>query len=202
LVGHEITHIVHGHVGFLTSRKDDRMYTESASITEPDNIELQALEADADQRSFISRLESLRLTLSDGRLAWYPNGINPEQLAFDLSFAVDALFRLFGDQPFVGLDLSKRSHPPRPLRRLLLMLTGAMGADGLFAEPLEGVSRTIFGEAAVACEHAFSLVLGEERATTGMQEAASIYGREYVKWISQIWNQGDLSKRLEPFAFI
>ncbi len=204
LIGHEIAHLLHGHIGYLTSLNSSSIHSELDAVRgEAGNVELQALEMDADQRSFISRLGSASLTLDlpNARLPWFPNGIDLAGMVFDVSFAIHSMFRMFGDQAIAGFDLGMRTHPPFALRRAALIITGAMGSDGYGPENLKRVPRPTYRDSAIAAEHAHSIYTGMPPSFGGMNEAFSIYGREHLKKIADLWSTGSLKDRVASFRF-
>ena len=129
LVGHEIAHITRGHVDFLERSASALFIAEAGwqGNATQQRIERQAIETDADRRSVYARCYSLfqTATLNSGQtLPWSTRPITVESLQFDWAFAVNVLFRLFGDRPFAGIDLDLESYPPLALRRRMAMDCG------------------------------------------------------------------------------
>lgn len=119
----------------------------------------------------------------------------------DVSFAIHSMFRMFGDQAIAGFDLGMRTHPPFALRRAALIITGAMGSDGYGPENLKRVPRPTYRDSAIAAEHAHSIYTGMPPSFGGMNEAFSIYGREHLKKIADLWSTGSLKDRVASFRF-
>jgi len=122
LMGHEIAHITLGHVDYLQSK------TEAALIAEMDwnqtdaegLIERQSIEAQADTRSVFSGIASIQLTHAMPNLErrpWANSPPRPETMIFDWAFAMNSLFRLFGDSRFNSSGLARMTYPPLPIRR-------------------------------------------------------------------------------------
>jgi hypothetical protein len=201
MIGHEIAHITRGHVDYLNSKAGTPLLPEKGwNKSEPIAlIERQAMEADADQRSFIARLGSMRSTASipgQGAPPWLNVPPSLEQLVFDCAFSVNSLFRIFGDIRFAGSDLNVASYPPLPLRRAMLTL-GALAAAP--ADLKETASAALKG-AMIGAESAFATITGVSISAGGIDDAFGPEGRAHMKRLADCWF-GGLRDRLVPFAF-
>jgi hypothetical protein len=104
LIGHEIAHITRGHVDYLESSTGSAFLAELAWIgTSEARLERQAMEADADRRSVIARAYSMHETaqhIGDQSPPWATAPRLAEAWQYDWAFAVNTIFRLFGDPRF------------------------------------------------------------------------------------------------------
>ena len=201
IIGHEIAHITRGHVDYLISRTGTPLLPERGwNKSEPIAlIERQAMEADADQRSFFARLGSMGSTATipgQGAPPWLNAPPRLEQLVFDCAFSVNSLFRIFGDIRFAGSDLTAASYPPLPLRRARLALSALAAAPADLKETAKGALRN----AIIDAESAFATITGESMSTGGMDDAFSPEGTAHLKRLDDCW-YGGLRDRLVPFAF-
>lgn len=123
LVGHELVHIVSGHVDYLNARWQQPMTVELGGLTgqgENALIERQSLEHHADTRSIYSRIDSLRFTFTNPARQiplWRPDATHAVHLLADWAVSVNLIFHLFGDLRFIGALLEHTSHPPLAVRR-------------------------------------------------------------------------------------
>ncbi len=205
IIGHEIAHITRGHVDYLASKTGIPMLPE-IGWNQPDPaglMERQALEGDADQRSFLSRLSSVRSMLAaQGQSAppWLSVPCTLEQYLFDCQFSVDLLYRLFGDISFAGSNLTAASYPPLPLRRAMLRLITLAFVQEAWGSDMKAVATAALQRSAIEVESDFAIITGECISTGGMEDAFSPEGRAHMKLLSDCWS-GGLRDRLAPFAY-
>jgi len=201
IIGHEIAHITRGHVDYLNSKTGTPILPEmgwnkSEAIA---LIERQALEGDADARSFHARLGSMASTAAApglGAPSWLHTPPTLEQLVFDCAFSVNSLFRIFGDIRFAGSDLTAASYPPLPLRRAMLALSALAAAPADHKE----MTKVTLRAAILAAESAFATITGESMSVAGMDDAFGPEGRAHMQRLADCWH-GGLRDRLAPFAF-
>ena len=119
---------------------------------------------------------------------------------FDYSFAANVLFRIFGDERFIGSDLAADSYPPIPLRRTIIYGGGwDLARRNLTSDSQEIVLRAL-EEGMFAAEHAFATVVGEQLSLAGLEEAFSGKGREHFKLLAE-FGENELAAKLKPFSY-
>jgi hypothetical protein len=154
-------------------------------------MERQAMEGQADQYSFA------------GLLAIAFSRDQPADLyerVFEYSFSVNVLFRLFGDERFVGSDLAADSYPPIGLRRRIIYGGGRdLARRNLTLDRQDIVQRAL--EAGMfAAEHAFATVVGEEVSAASLEDAFSSKGQEHFKLLVEL-GEKELAAKLKPFSY-
>lgn len=124
-VGHEITHIAHGHVAYLKAKRGHPItaeFAESSHASSEERLERQCLEMLADRRSILSRVDSLRITFdhaSRPTVPWRAGVTHGYQMMIDWAVSLNIVFRLFGDRGFTHRSLTDSPYPPLPLRRAM-----------------------------------------------------------------------------------
>lgn len=200
LVGHEIAHITRGHVDYL--------HSQSAFLAEAGwrgtaegRLERQAIEVDADQRSLFARCFSAHQTSAFNQRNTPPWATAPqsnEQWQFDWTFAVNTLFRLFGDPRFLGTDIDQQPYPPLPLRRRIAidttvgMLVTAWGAEQKVN------AEQLLTSAVKATEDAYAAV-GADSPDGGLEETGSEVAREHIERIVDRWDK--LVPELKQYSY-
>jgi hypothetical protein len=128
LVSHEVCHIVNGHVDYLNKLEG----LASLAEFEPRHDDLsasiprQTMEMDADSAGACDGMRAALLKAGNINLVlppWRQFYVDPAIAFFAWSFAVHSLFRLFGDERFLGTDLSNAMYPPVRLRQFLAAST-------------------------------------------------------------------------------
>jgi hypothetical protein len=196
LVGHEIAHITRGHVDYMLSKSGIGFFPELGwkEAESDEKMEGQCLETDADRRSTISAVFSLyersKLKATRGSV---------EEELFDWAFAMNVVFRLFGDIQFNRDTAGSSRYPPLPIRRLIATIVAHRCVIEDWDPNLGEAALKAFKRAALYCEIAFSQILGTERGGLGL-EAFGKEGVEYVKQLAEFW-EGTVSRRIAPFAF-
>lgn len=206
LLGHEIAHITRGHVDYLTKKRGPGF---TASLdwfwNKGDNpkIERQCLEIDADRRSIVSRIDSLRLMYQNpARLMppWSPHVYEPGHIIRDWSVSMGIVFRLFGDIRFSQSELNRLVYPPIPIRRVLC----EMNAYGLTQEMWNPNLKEVVNEALTHgrswVEYAFADILGAQVSAEGLKTAVSKMGQDHMQRLVDHWN-GNLLPIVKPFAY-
>lgn len=206
LVGHEIAHITLGHVDYMQSRAGTAFVAEMGwNASDPDGlIERQCLEVQADMRSVFSRIGSLWLTHianASGNLktSWLNSNPSEAHLIFDWAFAMNLLFRLFGDVRFNASQLVTSSYPPLPLRRAMATEIAYGAVMSRWNPALKEKASHALQTAMKYSEHAFATILGEKISTGGLVDAYSTLGKEHRKRLLEY--SFDLQKKLAPFSY-
>jgi hypothetical protein len=201
LVGHEIAHIALGHVDYLMTKSGSSLMAELGWHSDCQDLvlERQALEYDADRRSMGSRVASA-LLVSERAPPWSNLPIGETALLFDQAFAMNCLFRLFGDGSFSSKALSTSSYPPLPLRRLM----ASVHAEAVIAatwprELLDGAFAAV-RRAMFQSEVSFLAITGCERTGVALGGAAEANGMNHAETLANLID-GSLGTRLAPFAF-
>jgi hypothetical protein len=206
-VGHEITHITHGHVDYLMAKREVDVATELEWFGQKHGEELferQCLEMDADRRSIISRIDSLRVTYESPTYVAPPwesgLGDGPGQLLLDWWISLNILFRLFGDVRFTRSALKNSNYPPLALRRFMCEMAAYAATTRFWDNTLAGTARNVFGAGRNECELAFATMLNEEPSVEGLQQAYSQSGFEHAIRLEDYWNN-TMVERLRPFSY-
>jgi len=206
LVSHEVAHIVNGHLAWMKSIDESRFLSEFEQRKNgaTASIKRQALEMDADSAGACDGMRTiLRKTANLHSVGppWRQFYASPETAFFAWSFAVHSLFRIFGDEPFLGLDLKNAIYPPIRLRQFLTAVT----ADEYVTQrseraDLPEIFRREHIKAVIEAEQAFALVTGEAVAITGYQQALSLEATDHFNQLLQCW-KNDMRPALLPFAY-
>lgn len=202
LVGHEIAHVTLGHVDYLLSSANAPFVAELGWIGDPKAlIERQAIEVDADYRSVFARCYSMYSAAeqnADKRFPWSINLISIQALQFHWAFAVNVLFRLFGDKRFAGTDLDSVSYPPLPIRQQIAM-NQACGIliDKWGVEHKEKILNTIFGSVRVS-EEAYQAI-GASPSEGGFISTLEQSAKQHVDLIFE--ERRRLTAKLMQFAY-
>jgi hypothetical protein len=206
-IGHEIAHVSRGHVDYLLAKRGMPQASEfSKSATNGDKesrIERQALEQDADRRSIISRIDSLRVTQQKPRYTsppWSPADNSPFPLIRDWTVSLSILFRLFGDVRFSGAELREASYPPLPIRRLYAEMVGKWMIETEWDAALKKTATNAMNQGRNKAEEAFATILGESVSMHGFVQAKSRAGINHGMRIEEYWNS-TLVDKLRPYSY-
>jgi hypothetical protein len=206
LVSHEVCHIVNGHVDYLSNVEGVAFLAEFelsgghslASITR------QAMEMDADAGGACDGMGTILRKTGDINLTqppWRQFYVDPAMALCAWCFGVHSLFRLFGDERFLGSDFTKAVYPPVRLRQFLASCTAEEYVTQKSDRPeLSGIFRREYAKAVVEAEKAFSLATGQAIAVTGFQEALSSEAAEHLSQLLAHW-KNVLRPALLPFAY-
>lgn len=206
LVGHELVHIVHGHVDYLNVKRQQRVTAELGAFegwSNEERLERQALEQDADRRSIFSRIDSLRFTFENPKrkaVPWRPDTKHPVELLVDWALSVHVLFRLFGDIRFSLTRLADTPYPPLPLRRVMCEAAAFWAVGSIFGSEWQPQAREALQRARNETELAFSVLLGEEPSPAGLEPALSKEAAAHATGLHRYWH-AHLVKVLQPFAY-
>jgi hypothetical protein len=207
LVGHEIAHITLGHVDYLNSANGTAVFSE---VSLKDNgptghLERQAIEVEADSRAIFANLLSIVQTLKESgdlKVPWTEEGgPTAPGMMFDCSFAVNTLFRVFGDQRMTGVDTSV-PYPPVPLRRLMLTTVMLGFAEHNWKELYEEFVKPATKLAVGQTELAYAAITGDELSEEIKQDVFGnrIVAKSHMKQIFECL-EGGLRERLKSFAY-
>jgi hypothetical protein len=206
LIGHEIAHITLGHVDYMQSKIGTALVAEAgwkgigsqAQLT----IERQCMEAQADMRSVHSAIQSLKLLHEIFKLEkprWADSPPSEGLQIFGWAFAMNTLFRLFGDIRFNPSQLETETYPPLPLRRAMASNAAYMFVmSGWDAALKEKVLHSL-ATAMKYTEFAFATILGEKVSTAGLTDAYNPLSHAHGKQL--IGYSLKLQKALDPFAY-
>jgi hypothetical protein len=206
LVGHELTHILHGHVDYLSVKRGAKITAELALLDSTDEEELlerQCLEFDADRRSITSRIDSLRMTLKSGAtqiVTWRPNQEAEFLLMFDWAISINILFRLFGDKRFRIVDPIRAAYPPLPVRQLACFASAIEAVDLAWDPNLKSAAKKVLGMALRETEVAFAITLGEDFNGNPMGDHLSQADSDHLKKIAKYFAT-TVAERLKPYAY-
>lgn len=206
LVGHELTHVLHGHIDYLRAKRGEKVTAELEWIGDGDEqtrIERQRIEMDADRRSIISRIDSIRLAVKNGDVGiapWRPHPEDPGLMIFDWAISLNILFQLFGDLRFSQVEPAKSAYPPLPLRRTFCEAS-AREAVGVLWDPTLMKSAT--GALLLArreTDFSFATMLGEKFDADGVRKSFEQIDRNYGDKIVKYWIE-TLTERLIPYSY-
>jgi hypothetical protein len=205
LVGHELAHIAHGHVDYLQANYGTGFIGEVGwrQRDEKATFERQALEVDADERSVIAGMSTIQLLLAgDTALipGWSRSPIEGKDLLFDWGFAVNSLFRLFGDVRFTGEDLPTTSHPPLPLRRMIVTMMADFVTRSQWSEDFAETARKTLRRSMLEAELAFMQIMGQEHGAAGLMDASAQASQTHANALARFLD-GPLRERLSPYAY-
>lgn len=197
LLGHELRHIINGHVDFLEAKGEGLLLSEFVPLTARSRSRLirQHLELNADDGAISGTLALiLRALPADPTQRTQFAGSS----FFSWSFATYALFRLFGDQPFNWASVLDSYYPPVRYRQLFALVRAHY-----FLEEYEPALRTVWGvegpRATAMVEDALAIITGKDRdvsvALSWEDDAADDY---YSNWLDS-WHTF-LRADLLPFA--
>jgi len=203
-VGHELTHIVHGHVDYLRAKRGQKVTTELGWFGERNQeelIERQCIEADADRRSVQSRIDSLRVAVSDSDTPIFPWHSKAPLLIFaDWALSLNILFRLFGDLRFSHTEPAQSPYPPLPLRRVFCEATALETMSKIWGPKIKTFAIRALYMARNEADLAFATMTGEEvrhdREQFPMPKADTAQGAR----LESYWNS-TLMALLKPYSY-
>lgn len=202
LVGHEIAHITRGHVDYLSSISGSAFLAELGwQGPSEGQLERQTIETDADCRSVAARCHSMLGTANsagDNFPPWATAPLAADAWQFDWAFAVNTLFRLFGDPQFAGSDLTAQPYPPLPLRRKMAMETGLNLLVNVWGEERRQEARHALYSSVTETESSFCSV-GAGVGDGGFVETDTVSAREHINRIVDSWTA--LRGKLQPFSY-
>jgi hypothetical protein len=203
LVGHEIAHISCGHVDYLDSEIGTPYLVElgwsAANAIQP--MERQAMEGQADQYSFGGLLG-----IAFEKSSTEPGASIEAQLAdlyrrvFEYSFSANLLFRLLGDERFIGRNLAANPYPPIALRRRFIYGGGCDLASKNLTSDRQDIVQRALKAGMVGVEHAFATVVGEEVSAAGLEDAFTSEGQEHFRLLVELGEKA-LAPKLKPFSY-
>jgi hypothetical protein len=203
LVGHEIAHVVCGHVDYVDSNTGNPFLAE-LGWNAPNSIkpmERQAMEGQADQFSFAGLL-GIAFEKSNA----YSSGSTRYQAAellrrvFEYSLSANLLFRLLGDERFAGSDLAADSYPPIGLRRRFIYGGGCDVAHRNLTPDRQEIVQRALEAGMSAVDYSFATVVGDEVSAAGLEDAFSSEGQEHFKLLVEL-GEKELAAKLKPFSY-
>lgn len=201
-VGHEITHIAHGHVDYLREKRDFVAFDEVSSSIADEAVmrERQALEQNADTRSIQARIDSLRVTATKPGYSsppWAEGDASATRLIRDWSVSIGIVFGLFGDERFTLAGLERANYPPFALRRLHSEVTAAWEIRTRWDRQLGEDALLGFRDGREEADEAYTVVLGMPIETDPDLVRA---GAEYLMRLQDYWNS-ELVEKLRPYSY-
>lgn len=191
LVGHEIAHITRGHVDYLANKKniitkevDENLVGDNKEI-----IQRQAIEIDADGRSIISRIDSLRITFEDAEIGpppWAGNTKSAGQIIQDWAVSVNIIFNLFGSNRFTFSELKGTNHPPLLLRQAMCNAKSATEIVQIWDKRLESVVMNSLNGARDETNEAFRILLGHTLVPAS--ETIKVNFKDHALQLLDEWN--------------
>ena len=201
LVGHEIAHISRGHVDYLGSKTGSPFVAELGWKGKGEAaIERQAIEVDADRRSVVARSHSMFMTANVNKtlaLAWQDSPASIESFQYDWAFAVNVLFRLFGDKRFSGINLDLNPYPPLPLRRRMAMDYASHVLLENWGEDHKDKIEYAIDGSVKATEFSFRTI-GADPAEGGLADAFSDDANAHIQKIIHCWD--DIKQKLFKYS--
>jgi hypothetical protein len=205
LTAHEVAHVSRGHVDLWKAVSGFSYMPELGSP--PDGAVKakmrQAIEMHADAVAALSGAATVQHRMTMAIPMPYPPFSPCTELAsdvFDWSFAVGALFRLFGIDSLAKTDLTTSNYPPVTIRRLMVTETLLAQAELFWGNGIRGDCIKGAGEASLAMENAFSVLSGKpwpsmEQAFGGTLGSYIDYSRDLM-----VFCKDELEQQLKPYS--
>jgi hypothetical protein len=198
-VGHEIAHISRGHVDYWQRERGQSTYSENSeeSVATAMLIERQCLELDADRRSVMTSVNSLRDTQSEASfkgLPWSGGASHAGSLFRDWSVAIAIVFRLLGDHRICDTNLRK-AYPPLLSRWRYAEAIARYGIDRFW--PIEereaALSSIVAGRHDLA--RAFGTIIGN-----AVREEPEPPPADHLSMLQNYWNH-TLLQKVSPYSY-
>ncbi len=206
LTVHEIAHLAHGHVDYLRAEEGLPYVSELEWLpnTPEGNMELQAMELDADSTAVRMIAHTARLNVTQRNTM--PADVaglylEPVQAVFDIAVAACVIFRLFQDSRMQGVDLSGRSHPPRRWRQMQILNMLGNYVDQNWDSRLVPEIEAALTRALTLVEEAFELITGTGQQVHGLHDAWHGDGWKYTAEVSACWND-IVRPKVAKYSFI
>jgi hypothetical protein len=212
VIGHELAHVTRGHLDYLNSQTGTPIISEYNEPekevlgvawnlpTEQEKAERQAIEMDADKRSVLSSVASLKNKLESPEIARVSGRHTMECLLYDWSVAINVFFRLFGDLRATGSLVELGYYPPTPLRRFMAVKLAHAAVMTAWKAPIEAKDAIrLLRDAAAYTEMMFQILTGQPSGN-GVNDAFSREGDEYAIKLNRYWSE-TLATRIQPYAF-
>ena len=204
LIGHEIAHISLGHVDYLKSTTGRASIVELAGHESGPNsaIERQSLEMQADLRSVIAGVQSLKQrheAFQNRSPEWSDKPSSERHLIFNWAFAMNTLFRLFRDSQFDPSQIEASPYPPLTLRRSMASVTAYAAVKDSWNPNVADQAGHSLRTAAKYSEFAFAKILGKKVSTQGLDDAFGEIGKVHHKRLLKC--SADLQAKLAPFCY-
>lgn len=205
LLAHELTHILNGHVDYLNASGSTKLFELNSSKQNSETLDRQVMEVDADVGATSEGMYTLlaRLAPIPERDPKVSNSefLNPSEAFFFWFFAVQALFRFFGDDRFSLDELRFRSYPPFRMRQLIVASNGAGFVEQKSRRPdLGNACRESSRSALTEVEKAFARLLKSGWKIDGLNDAVQ-HLPEHSKQLRRHWRES-LRARLLKFSYV
>ena len=201
LIGHEIAHISRGHVGYLAHRRGLPYTFERVDphSEEELRIERQCLEQDADRRSIMARMDSLRVThLHGAKLPWAPDDPRASSFVRDWSVSLHITFRLFGDSHFAAGSALDQFYPPLPYRHIYAQMMALWTVEHAWDKSMSAALRPALRDARVETEAAFARIVGNEIQLDDDIDKEDLKAHTFR--LQDYWNE-NLVEKLRPYSY-
>jgi hypothetical protein len=208
LIGHEITHLIHGHIAYKEDRFGQRGIRElgwKKRDPEPP-LTRQTLEMDADmgatalQVAFVMLAVENVAKIKDDLMARFFK--SPEQAMYYLALGISPFFRMFGDEPVPAADADVEMYPPWRVRLLIATATACNLVSQLRNHELAVACQNKMRDAIVLMERAYCDITGEPMATRGLTQAFEGSGWQHVQDKLLTHWRDELRAELLPFSFV
>jgi hypothetical protein len=193
-MGHEITHVVNGHLDFLFPGESSATLTELGAVpTEPaQRLLRQVIEWDADSMaSSMHGIGRIRRGLAPfGPLA---NGSTPDPVEslFAWSTAVASVFLTWGTGSFAGVDLSSLPYPPVALRWFCTMATALSYVEGSWTDAPRDALRDTVQRSLSETLMGFAVATGTQPDIAGIIESADEqHSGAHKRLMELVWRGG------------
>jgi hypothetical protein len=205
-VGHEITHIAHGHVDYLREKRGLSQYSEISVIGADDaeaKLERQCLEQDADRRSILARISSLReqqTSPDHPGLPWAGGDKTAKRLIGDWIISIGIVFRLFGDKQFNAYQSREAYYPPLPLRRRCAETVAKWGIETGWDATLRTAASEAMHQGRRETDNAFATILDQSATTEEIDESLIKAGTDHLMRLQDYWNS-TMVEKLRPYSY-
>ncbi|MEQ7874255.1 hypothetical protein ABDK56_09670 [Sphingomonas sp. ASV193] len=199
-VGHEIAHIANGHVDYLREGRGLSALEEDDGTPVDDErlLERRVLEFDADRRSIMASVNSLRDTqFAPGfeGMAWGEGADDAATMFRDWSAAISILFRMFGD-PALADTRRAQAYPPLLVRWQSALAHARYGIDRFWPGAQHAAALEALAEGRREVARAFATIAGN----SAPEVLPTAPPPDYLDGLQNYWNDV-LLERVRPYAY-
>ncbi|WP_163401005.1 hypothetical protein [Flavobacterium fluviatile] len=199
---HEYAHVKNGHLDYKKSLFSDNSYNEFTQINNlaEGNLMWQALEMDADCIAVNNLIMEAEVLLNHREFIpktfaeFYTDLENSIYLIY---FANYCFYRIFGRLRFSLDNLNNYTHPPAPLRQMMMMATVLRFVEVNFPE-LQNKIPSMGLEVIEEVENGFNKISEQQIDPSGIMLATTLPATEHVNKILKAWS--DIRPLLTPFS--
>lgn len=169
-IGHEIAHIVFGHVDYLRATQQQSSIAEFGC--QFDDVQSwmmrQALEMEADRAAVWGAVDALKKKVTGAKPVgppWDRFFSDPSETIFNWAFAICSIFRLCDEKSFVAEESTTFSAPYQTmkLRQEMAMQNATVFMKHHWDAELEDDCRNKTSQASLAVERAFAFLMGRRQ---------------------------------------